>query len=248
MEIKVLGSSSKGNCYILENENEALIIEAGVRFSSVKKALEYNVGKIVGCIITHEHKDHSGHVQEYLDSAIQVYMSQGTLDNLCPLIRGRRYPRACDTNRVLRLGGFSIIPFDAKHDAAQPLGFYIHHEDCGNLLFATDTYYLPCTFSGLDNVVLECNYDHTILNRNIENGYVSASMRKRLLQSHMSLSQCVNTLLANDLTKVRNIVLIHLSDKNSSEELFVKTVSYATHKNVLCADKNTVINLDKCTF
>ena len=37
MELRVLGSSSSGNCYILDNGNEALIIEAGIRFIDVKK-------------------------------------------------------------------------------------------------------------------------------------------------------------------------------------------------------------------
>lgn len=37
MELKVLGSSSNGNCYILDNGKEALILEAGVRFQEVKR-------------------------------------------------------------------------------------------------------------------------------------------------------------------------------------------------------------------
>lgn len=37
MELRVLGSSSSGNCYILDNGNEALIIEAGIRFIDVKR-------------------------------------------------------------------------------------------------------------------------------------------------------------------------------------------------------------------
>lgn len=40
MRLKVLGSGSSGNCYILENENEALIIEAGLPFMEVKKAVK----------------------------------------------------------------------------------------------------------------------------------------------------------------------------------------------------------------
>ena len=45
MELKVLGSSSSGNCYILDNGSEALIIEAGIRFMEVKKALDFNISK-----------------------------------------------------------------------------------------------------------------------------------------------------------------------------------------------------------
>ena len=39
MRLNVLGSDSNGNCYILQTDTEALIIEAGVRMSDVKKAL-----------------------------------------------------------------------------------------------------------------------------------------------------------------------------------------------------------------
>ena len=47
MVLKVLGSSSHGNSYILENDREALLLEAGVRFASVKQALDYNITKVV---------------------------------------------------------------------------------------------------------------------------------------------------------------------------------------------------------
>ena len=59
MVLKVLGSSSQGNCYILENRDEALIIEAGVRFIEVKKALGFDIRKVSGCLITHQHNDHA---------------------------------------------------------------------------------------------------------------------------------------------------------------------------------------------
>ena len=55
MELKVLGSGSSGNCYILENDNEALIIEAGLPFMEVKKALNFNVMKIKAVLVSHTH-------------------------------------------------------------------------------------------------------------------------------------------------------------------------------------------------
>lgn len=55
MNLKIINSGSIGNCYILENQNEALIIEAGVKFLEIKKALNYDIGKIQGCLISHEH-------------------------------------------------------------------------------------------------------------------------------------------------------------------------------------------------
>lgn len=55
MKLKVLGSGSSGNCYILENDAEALIIEAGLPFMEVKKVLNFNVRKVQGVVISHEH-------------------------------------------------------------------------------------------------------------------------------------------------------------------------------------------------
>ena len=60
----ILGSSSKGNCYVLQNDSEAIIIEAGVKLSEVKKALGWNTAKVKVCIISHRHNDHAGHAAE----------------------------------------------------------------------------------------------------------------------------------------------------------------------------------------
>ncbi len=65
MVLKVLGSSSKGNGYILENDTEALILECGVNIKEAKKALQFNVRKVAGCCVTHQHNDHAGHLDKY---------------------------------------------------------------------------------------------------------------------------------------------------------------------------------------
>ena len=59
MELRVLGSSSSGKCNIQDNGKEALNIEAGIRFLDVIKALEFNIRKVVGCLITQQHTDHA---------------------------------------------------------------------------------------------------------------------------------------------------------------------------------------------
>jgi phosphoribosyl 1,2-cyclic phosphodiesterase len=51
----VCNSGSSGNGYVLETDKEALLIEAGCRFADIKKMLNFNVSKIQGLIISHEH-------------------------------------------------------------------------------------------------------------------------------------------------------------------------------------------------
>ncbi len=55
MNLICLGSSSSGNCYLLENETECLILECGIKFAEIKKALDFNVSKIQGVVVSHQH-------------------------------------------------------------------------------------------------------------------------------------------------------------------------------------------------
>ena len=65
MVLKVLGSSSKGNGYILDSGSEALILECGVNLKEAKKALGFDVKKVAGCCVTHQHNDHAGYLDKY---------------------------------------------------------------------------------------------------------------------------------------------------------------------------------------
>jgi phosphoribosyl 1,2-cyclic phosphodiesterase len=246
MKLKVLGSSSHGNCYILENDSEALVLEAGVKFAEVQRALNFNTSKIAGCLITHEHKDHAGYINEFLNNAVTVWASEGTIKNTT--IKGFRLPRILVAGKLFKTGGFSVIPFQANHDAAEPEGFFINHAETGNVLFATDTYYLPCTFAGLNNVLIECNYRLDILERNIEAGRIPVAMRNRILQSHLSYENCLQALQANDLRAVNNIVLIHLSDGNSHAQEFKEGIRKATGKTVHIAESGLELSFNKTPF
>ena len=53
--LKVLGSGSSGNGYLLTNGKETLILETGVKFIECKKALNFDLSSIVGAIVSHEH-------------------------------------------------------------------------------------------------------------------------------------------------------------------------------------------------
>lgn len=248
MELTVLGSNSKGNCYILQNSKEALIIECGVSLSEVKKAVNFNISKIVGVIVSHEHGDHSKHVNDFLDARINMRMSSGTMKKVVSPDRSGFLPLLCEAGSMFSFGSFTILPFEVKHDAAEPLGFLIKHSETGIILFATDTYFLPNRFEGLNNILIEANYRTDILEARKEAGGLPAALYHRTLESHMSFETCMEALQANDLSKVNNIVLIHLSDGNSHAEQFKRDAHQKTGKTVWIADKGLRINFDKTPF
>ena len=56
MLLKCVNTGSQiGNCYILENDTEALILDAGVRYKDVAKSLNYDFSKVSGILLSHEH-------------------------------------------------------------------------------------------------------------------------------------------------------------------------------------------------
>ena len=55
MLLKITGSGSSGNNYILESESEILLIEAGISLKKVKQAINFNINKVVGMIFSHAH-------------------------------------------------------------------------------------------------------------------------------------------------------------------------------------------------
>lgn len=241
MELKVIGTGSSGNAYLLENKEEALLIECGVRFSDIKAAINFNFNKLVGCIVSHEHGDHAKSMKELMAAGVDVYSKPGTFKALgLDLIH-----RANPITGIFHIGGFKIMSFDIKHDAADPCGFLINHKETGNILFLTDAIYSDYKFKNLHNIIIEANYDPEIARKKLGG---SDFLRNRIINNHMSIDTCIDLLKANDLSQVNNIVLIHLSDSNSNEIDFEKRVKAATNKNVTVADNGVVIEFNKTPF
>lgn len=242
MQLTVLNSGSTGNGYVLQNGTEALVLECGVPRKDCLAALGWRTSRVVGCLLTHEHGDHAKYVRDYAQ-LMPVYTSRGTAEAL-----GKKNLHILEPLRTIHLGGFSIRPIPAQHDAAEPFAFIIDHHDMGRLLFATDTYYLRYRIPHLNHLMVECNYSLPILNANIEAGLVPAALKERTLNSHMSLEHLREMLAANDLTHVAQIVLIHLSARNADKSAFCREIIAATGKHTIAATKGLQIELNATPF
>ena len=240
MRLKVISSNSTGNAYLLEaNNGDTLMVECGVRFDKIKQALHFNLGKVVGCLVTHNHSDHCKAVQDVWRAGIDVYASEGCHEAMGTY--GTHRAKTLVAGKATHVGPFKVMAFDIKHDAAEPLGFLINHPECGTVLFLTDSYYSEYRFSGLNNIIVEANYCQKILDRKVEEGMNPKFLRDRVITSHMNIETCKDLLRANDLSQVNNIVLIHLSDGNSDAERFKREVQEVTGKTVHVAEAGLVI-------
>ena len=240
MRLNVLGSDSNGNCYVLQTDKEALIIEAGVRFSEVKKALKWQLSKVVGAVITHEHNDHAKYIRDFVSNGItvlalpSVFRAKG-IDSLS-------FRKEIEPMHGYIVGGFRVFAMPVCHDVPC-VGFIIEHEDMGRMLFVTDTMMLEYRVPGLTHILLEANYAEDFLDAKIEAGSVPLSMKPRLIHSHMEIETTKGILRANDLSGVNEIVLIHLSNGNSDERRFVREVQETSGKPVYAAVAGLELNL-----
>lgn len=245
MELQILGSGSLGNCYILKpSKGKSLIIDCGVNFSAVKKALNFDYSSVAGCIQSHSHGDHSKFTKDFVHSGINVFMSEQNRKELA--IESHNIIEVQALRKII-LYDFTITPFELKHDV-KCFGFQIDHPESGRIIFITDTNFCEYTFDNVNQFIVEANFSHEILEAKFKDKADMQFLHDRILRNHFSLRDCKNLLRSNDLKNVVNIVLIHLSDSNSHEKQFIKEVFELTGKTTTAASAGMKINFDLNPF
>lgn len=229
IEIKTLATGSKGNCYHITDGSTPLLLECGISFKDIQKGVNFETSSLGGVLVTHEHKDHCKGVESVLNRGLDVYMSKGTQEALS---LDHHRIKTVKSKEQFKVGSWTILPFDVQHDVNEPLGFLLQSDNGGKLLFATDTYYVKYRFKGLTHIMIECNYDQQTLDENVDSGRVHPAMKRRVMKSHFSLENLLEFFKANDLSKVEEIHLLHLSDGNSNMERIFKAVARATGKMI----------------
>ena len=232
LEFKAYASGSRGNLYTVSDEKSKLLLECGVTFKEIKHALNFKVSELAGCLLSHGHADHSRSVEDVMKAGIDVYTSQGTIDALS--LSGHRV-HAIQAGKQFQIGDWHVMPLEAQHDFPEPLAFLIANDKMERLLFAVDTAYLKNRFVSLNIIAIECNYSMGILRTNVDTGIVEACLKNRIVKSHFSLENVKELLRANDLSKVQQIWLLHLSEGNSDEKRFKREIQELTGKMVFVA-------------
>ena len=228
--VETLGSSSRGNCYRLLSGGRSLLLECGLPWAQIRRALKFQTTGLDGCLLTHSHADHSRAAADVLKAGIDLYATQPTLDALIGVKWPQHRAHAITVRHTVTIADkWSVMPFEAVHDAPGTVGFWIEDKSDGDkLVFLTDSGFSYYTFPETNVYMIEANFSETILQRNVEAGLVDAARARRVRENHMSIERVVEMLRVNDLSNCRAIHLLHLSDGNSSASEFKKTVQEAT--------------------
>lgn len=226
IEICAIASGSNGNCYYVGDENEAVLIDAGISRKQILLRMQergLDASHVKGVFISHEHADHIRGVKvlsKVLD--IPVYMTKGTFDQLWNPYRPGKYG-IFTPGEVLQVGGIKIFPFLKKHDAANPCSFRV--EIAGKSIGVMTDIGEPCDnvrqhLNACHAVFLESNYDDQML----ENGPYPYPLKQRVKSNvgHLSNEQSRDLVSCSAGDQLEYVLLSHLSGENNTPEKAMK--------------------------
>lgn len=224
--ITSLNSGSNGNCYYVGNEQEAVLIDAGISCREIEKRMHrlcLPVGRLKAVFISHEHSDHIRGLSVFARKhGLPVYITAPTL---------RRGGLQLETGLVrtflphqpVTIGDITVTAFPKYHDAADPYSFVA---SCGgvNVGIFTDLG-RPCAelvryFKVCHAAFLESNYDEAMLT----NGRYPYHLKQRIRGGHGHLSnrQALELFLEHRPRHMSHLLLAHLSQNNNCPELVEK--------------------------
>ena len=214
-ELRVIGSGSSGNSYILKCKNETLLIELGMPWSDILKSLNYKIEDVAGCLVSHEHSDHAN--KDTIRKVIQYGIPTYSCEEVAKMCKG---VNTIKKGRKTSIGGFKVQPIPLQH-SCECFGYLIETSDNQRIVFATDCCEFLYKIKNVNHWLIECNWSEDIL---IDNMCDNAEMRSRH-EHHLELNDTIFALKENFSSSMNTIVLLHLSNGNSNEEMFKSRVS-----------------------
>lgn len=251
IELTSLGSGSKGNCVLINNGTNRLLIDAGLSINVLYKklkALDLTLDDIDGVLLTHEHNDHITS-SEALSAFIPIYSHPTTLEYVANKYALPLRKQMEIEEQYFNIGTFDILPFRTSHDALHPYGFVINDHD-SKLAYLTDTGFISKgvmnVIKGSDTVMIESNHDKELLLSGVYPYY----LKKRILSEvgHLSNEECALTIASLIEYGATKFMLGHLSEKNNLPELaYWTTTNYLTRKGIDTSDYKLKIASQKQT-
>lgn len=223
IDVKTIGSGSSGNCYLVDINDTKILLECGLTFKKIQKALNYRVSAIDFCLVTHEHMDHAKAVKDLMKAGVDCYMTKGTAEAL--EVSGHRlkiFKNWAETKyKTTYVSNILIQPLRAIHDVREPVMYYIEDiKTKESLLFATDTAFMAYKIPEDINVLMiECNYVKRLIDERVDENGINVSLRNRIVKNHMSLETVLEALDDVKMTRLKKVYILHLSDGNSDEKL-----------------------------
>ncbi|MEO6914408.1 MAG: MBL fold metallo-hydrolase [Chitinophagaceae bacterium] len=218
--IASLNSGSNGNCYYVGNQDEAVLIDAGISCRETEKRMlriGLNICKVKAIFISHEHSDHICGVASLSKKfRIPVYITRSTHSN-CRLMLDKDLIRNFTAEQPVSIGKLQITGFTKCHDAADPHSFIVCSEkttigvltDIGVACEEVVHHFKQCHAA-----FLEANYDDAMLT----NGNYPYHLKKRISgrDGHLSNAAALRLFLEERAPWLSHLILSHISKNNNT--------------------------------
>lgn len=212
MKFTLCCSGSKGNSFVLEEEDCKIIIDCG----STRKYLEtsyreigLSVTDVDACLITHHHSDHIGQIKMFENCEVYSAVKIDGLKNF-HLLKPSDY---------FTIKGVKITPIPLSHDAENTMGF-IMETDEEKLVYITDTGYINTSYINLlydaDYIVLESNHDIEMLMNTKRPHFLKSRIYSDI--GHLCNEDCAATLAAIVTRRTKQIFLAHISQEANTQQ------------------------------
>lgn len=229
-------SGSSGNCYYIEENNQVVLVDAGISPKTIKKRLkelDKDMSHIWGVLVTHNHYDHIASVGTLGEVYnIPIYSTQrilnGINENYKVTTKLYQSKRIISTEESFTIGPFTITAFLVEHDTPECVGYYIQSKQ-SSLFIATDLGCMNETASNYlrqaTHVAIEANYDEEML----LNGKYPLYLKQRILSNcgHMANHNTAKCLQEHYQTHWENIFFCHMSKENNCPEAILNTMKKA---------------------
>src|SRR5690554_2148837 len=241
MRFYVIASSSKGNVSYLDVGNKKILIDVGISYTKIKKALKdigINIKDITDVFITHEHSDHVKGLNMLLKyTKPKLHMSLGTKQAL-----NLKYDiNIIKAFKEIKFENLNVLPLPVSHDANEPLGFLFTNK-ISKIAYITDTGYISKDVRDkIENATvyyLETNHDPYLLSNSGRLFYlINRILNEKGHLSNYDAAYYFAKMLGD---KTTHIVFAHVSqDCNTTKHI------EDTYREVLTAEE---IDYSKITF
>jgi phosphoribosyl 1,2-cyclic phosphodiesterase len=248
LHITSLNSGSNGNCYYLANEEDAILVDAGLNCRETEKRLArlgLSMNKVRAIFISHEHSDHiSGLPVIARKYQLPVFITPGTMTKGRLAIHDDLV-RRFTAHECVHIGDLAITAFPKLHDASEPHSFIVSCRGVTVGVF-TDIGF-PCQnlvryFKQCHAAFLEANYDEEMLDR----GRYPYFLKNRIRggNGHLSNRQAFELFTSHRAPHMSHLLLSHLSRDNNSPDVVLdlfKRSAAGTEIVIASRDRETEI-------
>ncbi len=227
--ISSLNSGSNGNCFYIGNQDEAILVDAGISCRETERRMKrqgIDIKKVKAIFVSHEHSDHiSGIPVLSKKYQLPVYITHHTLKGSGLPVQSHLI-HSFEAKKPVTVGKLSVTAFKKSHDASDPHSFIVRSQhinvgiftDIGFTCAEVIRYFKQCHAA-----FLESNYCEDML----MNGDYPYHLKKRISsdKGHLSNAQALDLFIKYRGDHLSHLVLSHLSKNNNSPHLVDKLFS-----------------------